>query len=62
MGVGNHAVSVKTSERDVMYKEILLAVDLNDDSSWQKALPTAVEYCRAFDSILHVVSVRPETS
>ena len=40
-----------------MYKEILLAVDLNDDSSWEKALPTAVEYCRAFDSTLHVVTV-----
>jgi nucleotide-binding universal stress UspA family protein len=42
-----------------MYKDILLAVDLNDDSSWQKALPTAAEYCRAFDSILHVVTVAP---
>ena len=40
-----------------MYKEILLAVDLNDDSSWQKALPTAVEYCHAFGSILHIITV-----
>jgi nucleotide-binding universal stress UspA family protein len=42
-----------------MYKDILLAVDLNDDSSWQKALPTAVEYCHAFGSILHIITVAP---
>jgi nucleotide-binding universal stress UspA family protein len=42
-----------------MYKDILLAVDLNDDSSWQKALPTAVEHCRAFGSNLHVITVAP---
>lgn len=40
-----------------MYKAILLPVDLNDDSSWQKALPTALEYCRAFGSDLHVITV-----
>lgn len=42
-----------------MYTDILLAVDLNDDSSWQKALPTAVDYCKAFGSILHVITVAP---
>ena len=42
-----------------MYKDILLAVDLNDDSSWQRALPTAVEYCRAFGAVLHVIAVIP---
>ncbi len=42
-----------------MYKNILFAVDLNDDSSWERALPTAVEYCRAFGSILHVITVAP---
>ena len=26
-----------------MYNEILLAIDLEDESSWQKALPAAVE-------------------
>lgn len=45
-----------------MYQDILLAVDLNEDSSWRKALPTAVEYCRAFDSTLHVVTVAPDFS
>lgn len=45
-----------------MYKNILLAVDLNDDSSWQKALPAAVEYCRAFGSTLHAITVAPSFS
>ena len=31
-----------------MYENILLTVDLNEVSSWRKALPTAVECCRAF--------------
>lgn len=43
-----------------MYKEILLSVDLEDDNSWRKALPTAVEYARVFGSRLHVISVVPE--
>jgi len=43
-----------------VYKEILLAVDLEDDNSWKKALPTAVEYARAFGSRLHIVTVVPE--
>lgn len=45
-----------------MYKDILLAVDLNEDSSWRRALPTAVEYCRALDSTLHVITVAPDFS
>ena len=43
-----------------MYKHILLAVDLNADDSWKKALPTAVEYCKAFDSTLHLLTVVPD--
>ena len=43
-----------------MYKDILLSVDLNDDSSWRKALPVAVEYCNAFGSRLHIVTVVPD--
>lgn len=43
-----------------MYKEILLAVDLEDENSWRKALPVAVEYARAFGSRIHVISVVPE--
>lgn len=43
-----------------MVKTILLTVDLNDESSWKKALPAAVEYCQAFGSTLHVVTVIPD--
>lgn len=43
-----------------MYKEILLAIDLEDESSWQKALPTAVELCRASGARLHALTVVPE--
>lgn len=43
-----------------MYKEILLAIDLEDENSWRKAVPTAVEYARAFGSRVHVATVVPE--
>lgn len=42
-----------------MYKDILLAIDLDDEASWKKALPTAVEYCNAFGATLHVITVAP---
>jgi len=43
-----------------MYKEILLPIDLEDEHSWKKAVPTAVEYAKAFGSQIHVVTVVPE--
>ncbi len=43
-----------------MYRDILLCVDVEDESSWRRALPTAVEYCRAFGAKLHVVTVVPD--
>ncbi|MHA1108300.1 MAG: universal stress protein [Alphaproteobacteria bacterium] len=43
-----------------MYDNILLPVDLGDDSSKEKAFPTAVEYCRAFGARLHIMSVVPD--
>jgi nucleotide-binding universal stress UspA family protein len=43
-----------------MYAHILLTLDLTDESSWRKALPTAVEYCRAFDATLHLLTVVPD--
>ncbi len=43
-----------------MYDKILLAVDLNEESSWAKALPTAVTLCRTFGASLHVVTVLPD--
>jgi nucleotide-binding universal stress UspA family protein len=43
-----------------MYEEILLPIDLNEQSSWEKALPAAIEYARAFGARLHVVTVVPD--
>ncbi|MAF94592.1 MAG: universal stress protein UspA [Rhodospirillaceae bacterium] len=43
-----------------MYKKILLTVDLNEDVSWKKALPTAVEFAKIFGAGLHVVTVLPD--
>jgi len=43
-----------------MYKKILLAVDLGEESSWVKALPTAIEYCQAFGAKLEIISVLPD--
>jgi len=45
-----------------MYSDILLPVDLGNESSWAKALPTAIEYCQAFGSTLHVMTVMPDFS
>ena len=43
-----------------MYEDVLLAIDLNEKHSWKKALPTAVEFCKSFGSVLHVVTVVPD--
>lgn len=43
-----------------MYKDILFPIDLNHEESWKRALPTAIEYCKAFGSKLHVVTVLPD--
>ena len=43
-----------------MYDEILLAIDLEEESSWRKALPAAVELCRATGARLHALTVVPE--
>lgn len=43
-----------------MYKTILLPIDLNDESSWKKALPTALEVRRSFGAKLHVMTVVPD--
>lgn len=43
-----------------MYRDILLPVDLEHDSSWRKALPTALELVKAFDARLHVIAVVPD--
>ncbi len=43
-----------------MYRDILLTVDLNDEASWTKALPAAVEMAKASGATLHVVSIVPD--
>jgi hypothetical protein len=43
-----------------MFKEILLAIDLEDQNSWKKALPFCVDYARAFQSQLHLLTVLPD--
>jgi len=43
-----------------MYKDILLPVDLSQVDSWRKPLEVSIEYCRAFNSTLHLISVLPE--
>ncbi|MEC7488976.1 MAG: universal stress protein [Pseudomonadota bacterium] len=43
-----------------MYENILLPIDLGNESSWGKALPTAIEYCKAFEAILHLMTVMPD--
>ena len=43
-----------------MYSNILLPVDLGNESSWVKALPTAIKFCEAFGAILHVMTVIPD--
>ena len=42
-----------------MFKEILLPVDLNDESSWRKALPVAVDLSKTYGCKLHVMTVVP---
>lgn len=42
-----------------MYKEVLLAIDLNDVESQRKAVETAIDLARAFGPRLHVQTVVP---
>lgn len=43
-----------------MYKRILLPIDLDQESSWLKALPVASEYCQIFGARLYLMTVVPE--
>src|ERR1700746_1156746 len=43
-----------------MYKNILLAIDLNDETSCLKPLLSAVELARTFGARLHVLTVARE--
>jgi nucleotide-binding universal stress UspA family protein len=43
-----------------MFHRVLLAVDLADSGSWQRALPVALNLVRQSGGTLHVVTVAPE--
>lgn len=43
-----------------MYKNVLLAVDLGEDLSWQRALPEALTLLRGSDGVLHIMTVVPD--
>lgn len=43
-----------------MYDRILFPIDLHEDSSWQRALPTVLECCKAFGSELHLLTIFPD--
>jgi len=43
-----------------VFKTVLVPIDLDLDTSWRKALPTAAELVRQFDGTLHVMTVVPE--
>ena len=43
-----------------MYQRILLPIDLSNESSWVKALPAAIQFCKTFGSALHVMTVMPD--
>ena len=43
-----------------MYKNILLAVDLNDEKSWKRAIPDAVELVRTSGGKLNIMTVIPD--
>jgi len=43
-----------------MYKNILLSIDLEQESSWKKTLPMAKDMCQLSGGTLHILAVAPE--
>ena len=43
-----------------MYENILVPIDLDDDTSWQKSLPQAIELAEASGAKLNVLTVVPD--
>lgn len=43
-----------------MYRSILVPVDLNEASSWAKAIPAAVSLCQCFKASLTLCTVVPD--
>jgi nucleotide-binding universal stress UspA family protein len=45
-----------------MFKNILLAVDLNEPGSWKRALPAALETAKVTGGELYVITVAPDVN
>lgn len=43
-----------------MVQKVVLPLDLDEESSWRKALPTAVDFARHSGAQLHVLTVIPD--
>lgn len=43
-----------------MYRNVLLAVDLGEDASWERALPEALHLTQTSGGVLHVMTVVPD--
>ncbi len=43
-----------------MYKNILVPIDVDQESSWEKALPIAVEFGKIFGARVHAMTVLPD--
>lgn len=43
-----------------MFRTIVVPVDLEEESSWHKALPVAIDYARHAAAELHVITVVPD--
>src|SRR6516162_5442351 len=49
--------SATSIARLAMFKNIVVAIDLNDETSWRKPLLSAVELARTFGAQLYVLTV-----
>lgn len=45
-----------------MFKNVLLAIDLTEPSSWARALPVALEICKSSPAALHVTTSAAEVN
>ncbi len=43
-----------------MTQNIVALIDLDDESSWRKALPSAIDYARHVGARLHVLTIVPD--
>lgn len=43
-----------------MFKNILLPIDLSEESSWRKPLQVAIDMCQKNDAVLRVMTVVPD--